>query len=372
MLILTWNCQGIGRSLTNQALGDLVQKRSPSIVYLMETKNNKVKLETICHRLKFNYGSYVDPERLAGGLALWWNNDVSVDVEFSHKNLIHIVITIKAESLRWAATFVYGCPTHAGKERVWGELRNIASFERLPWLCIGDFNQVLRVSDKVGGNIPDSGRIDAFHDMLNDCGLVDLECKGPRFTWRNNRTDGDFIMERIDMAFANVEWRVLFETALDFVEAAVGSDHNPLLLNTNYSLNKVRRPFRFESLWTTEEECQNIIWEAWPREVDGSEMLQMCKRLRGCKKNLVTWHRKNFGDLKLQIATIKEQLLGIQKENEKGFKSNNYVNEKVLVTKLGDLWQQESMFWHQRSRVNWLKVGDKNTRFFHLTTIQRR
>ncbi|KAF7150276.1 hypothetical protein RHSIM_Rhsim02G0151600 [Rhododendron simsii] len=190
MLILTWNCQGIGRSLTSQALGDLVQKRSPSIIYLMETKNNMVKLETIRHRLKFNYGSYVDP-----GLALWWNNDVSVDVEFSHKNLIHTVITIKAESLRWAATFVYGCPTHAGNERVWDELHDIASFERLPWLCIRDFNQVLRVSDKVGGNILDSGRIDAFHDMLNDCGLVDLECKAPRFTWRNNRTDGAFIME---------------------------------------------------------------------------------------------------------------------------------------------------------------------------------
>lgn len=30
------------------------------------------------------------------------------------------------------------------------------------------------------------------------------------------------------------------------------------------------------------------------------------------------------------------------------------------------------MLWHQRSRVNWLKMGDKNTRFFHLTTVHRR
>lgn len=125
--------------------------------------------------------------------------------------------------------------------------------------------------------------------MLNDCGLVDLECKGPRFTWRNNRTEGGFIMERIDLAFANLEWREKFDTALVFVEAAIGSDHNPLVLNTNFSLNKVRKPFRFESFWTTEEECHRIISTAWDKVVEGPDMLRLCKKLRGCKENLKVW-----------------------------------------------------------------------------------
>ncbi|KAF7131796.1 hypothetical protein RHSIM_Rhsim09G0065000 [Rhododendron simsii] len=178
MLILTWNCQGIGRTLTSQALGDMVRRNRPSIVFLMETKNNKVKLETIRRRLNFEFSSYVDPEGLAGGTALWWNKDISVEVDFSNKNLVHTVLYDKAESSSWAATFVYGCPSCAGKEKVWNELRGIANSEILPWLCIGDFNQVLNAGDKFGGNTPDQGRIRAFHDMLNDCGLADLECKG--------------------------------------------------------------------------------------------------------------------------------------------------------------------------------------------------
>ncbi|KAH7860566.1 hypothetical protein Vadar_014937 [Vaccinium darrowii] len=57
--------------LTSQALGDLVHKNRPSIVFLMESKNNKVKLETIRCKLGFDGSCYVDPEGLSGGLALW-------------------------------------------------------------------------------------------------------------------------------------------------------------------------------------------------------------------------------------------------------------------------------------------------------------
>lgn len=115
---------------------------------------------------------------------------------------------------------------------------------------------------KGGGNIPGQRRLGSFRDMLNDCGLVDLEFKGPKFTWRNNRSAENLIMERIDLAFANAKWREEFDQAMVFVEAAVGSDHNPLILNTSFPLNRVGKPFRFESFWTTEESCKPVIEEA--------------------------------------------------------------------------------------------------------------
>ncbi|PRQ18871.1 putative RNA-directed DNA polymerase [Rosa chinensis] len=43
-----------------------------------------------------------------------------------------------------------------------------------------------------------------------------------------------------------------------------------------------------------------------------------------------------------------------------------------IMEKISSLWRIEEQYWHQMSRINWLKVGDSNSRFFHLTTIHRR
>ncbi|KAF7129888.1 hypothetical protein RHSIM_Rhsim10G0112100 [Rhododendron simsii] len=349
MLILAWNCQGIGRTLTSQALGDLVRKNRPSIVFLMETKNNKIKLETIRRNLKFDSSTYVEPEGLSGGLALWWNKEVELDVELATKNFMHVIVSDKSVSSCWATTFIYGCPTRAGRALVWEDIRRIARSERLPWLCMGDFNQVLRGEDKMGGVMPSQNQISSFHEMISECGLIDLEFKGPKFTWRNNRSADSLIMERIDMAFTNAQWRELNDQAMVFVEAAVG----------------------FESLWVTDEECKEVVSTAWSQACEGTVMNRVCKKLRRCKEELKDWSRQKFGNLRIRIATTKEKLLEVQKRLEYGFNTDIMALERTLIKQLEDLWQKDAMYWHQRSRIKWLQMGDKNSRFFHLSTIQQ-
>ncbi|KAG5535869.1 hypothetical protein RHGRI_023591 [Rhododendron griersonianum] len=285
---------------------------------------------------------------------------------------MHVVVNDKATNVYWTATFVYGCPSRSGRQEIWDCIKGIARSESLPWLCMGDFNQVLAADDKFGGHLPSQNALYSFHDMLSACGLVDLEFKGPKFTWRNNRSDSSFIMERIDMAFANSGWRELYEHAMIFVEPAVGSDHNPLTLNTDVPFNKVGKPFRFESFWLSDDECSLVILEAWNQGQEGPLMLSVCKKLRACKERLKEWSRKKFGDLRLKIAVKKDRMLEVQTMLEKGFDHQLAAEERSLERELEDLWQKDAMYWHQRSRIKWLQMGDKNSHFFHLSTIQRR
>lgn len=43
----------------------------------------------------------------------------------------------------------------------------------------------------------------------------------------------------------------------------------------------------------------------------------------------------------------------------------------AIRKKITELWKQEEIYWGQRSRVKWLNWGDKNSKKFHASTIQR-
>ena len=46
--------------------------------------------------------------------------------------------------------------------------------------------------------------------------------------------------------------------------------------------------------------------------------------------------------------------------------------EKSILVDLYNIVGKEEMFWRQRSRLMWMKERDKNTRFFHLSTMKHK
>ena len=55
-----------------------------------------------------------------------------------------------------------------------------------------------------------------------------------------------------------------------------------------------------------------------------------------------------------------------------GFTQETKLQERELLNQLNKRCDQEAIYWNKKSRVKWLKEGEKNTSFFHKSTIQHR
>ncbi|KAG5566622.1 hypothetical protein RHGRI_002248 [Rhododendron griersonianum] len=98
-------------------------------------------------------------------------------------------------------------------------------------------------------------------------------------------------------------------------------------------------------------------------------MFQLVQKLKKCKGALRPWSKMEFGNNVEKIKALKEHLALMQLHP---FSQEQFDKEKQLKEELEITMLREEMYLHQRSRINWLNFGDKNSAFFHATVIQRR
>jgi hypothetical protein len=75
-----------------------------------------------------------------------------------------------------------------------------------PWLYVGNFNEIINLSEQQGAFSKTMGQMEEFQRVLEDCLLSDLGFSGPKFTWSNGRDGATFTQERLDRVVANSEW----------------------------------------------------------------------------------------------------------------------------------------------------------------------
>ncbi|KAL7163112.1 hypothetical protein ACSBR2_039248 [Camellia fascicularis] len=331
----------------------------------METKNKAARLERVKRSLNFSHKCYVEPEGLLGGLALWWTDEVNIDLRFKSKNLIRGVVSPPDKLCNWAVVFVYAPPQRENRRGFWGQFKKMVSENKYPLLCIGDFNEIGAIEEKQGGVDCRMSQIQLFVELLSDCALMDLEFNGAPYTWSNNQLGENNIRERLDRVVATVDWRALYSCAQVFHEVQVGSDHCPIILNCCLPLKKIRRLFKFETMWSTSSDCVEIIRSKWASDVNGSNMFQLVHKLKECRSGLKEWSKLTFGNNKICFAQLKSELSKLQAQLMKiyEYRDSLRLSWNVLA--------REKMYLHQQSRIQWLNYGDKNSAFFHASMIQR-
>lgn len=258
MITLSWNYRGLGQAATVPALCELVRVRNPNVIFFSETLSLSVRFEALRVKLKFTNCFSVDYVGRSGGLAILWRNNISCSIVSYSNN--HIDVHVFYSLGDWRITGFYGLPERGRRQLFWNLLHTLASQSSLPWVCIGDFNDLLSSNDKRGRVEHPQWLVRGFRDAVSDCHLADNPLMGYPFTWFRGREADNMVEERLDRAMGNPDWYAKFPRAILQNLVAPVSDHNPILLDTNPRVgHSKRRTFRFENRWLMEGDLKNVV-----------------------------------------------------------------------------------------------------------------
>lgn len=141
------------------------------------------------------------------------------------------------------------------------------------------------------------------------------------------------------------------------------SDHCPMTVSLLNALPKVNKPFQYCNAWSNHPQFLEIVKSVWGVQLEGCRMLQAVWKMKALKRKLkelnvqyfrnviaeneenrkVLFHAKKFLQLNLQDPLLQqEEMIKYQ-----AFRKTSYLAE---------------IFWQQWSKVDWIKLGEDNTK----------
>ncbi|XP_042514311.1 uncharacterized protein LOC122088975 [Macadamia integrifolia] len=208
--------------------------------------------------------------------------------------------------------------------------------------------------------------------MVDALALIQIPSSGRKFTWANNRRRGN-VAAVLDRTFVNEEWMKIFDDCIQKVLIRVASDHAPLMACSVSSIKPKNYPLRLNSFWMDHHQFLDVIKEAWHNNFSGSPPFILAQKLKALKPIIKSWSREAFPNLDQEVITSKAELENIQRSiEEDGLTEQLFDQEADAKTKYWKAMENQEKLWLQKSRVRWLKEGDRCSRFFHVMTRIKR
>ncbi|KAG7599644.1 hypothetical protein ISN44_As06g038180 [Arabidopsis suecica] len=316
--------RGQGR-LSPKAKGEDINRRHKlDILFLVETKNKDAYVQNLGRELQFVHSFLVPPEGLSGGLAIFWKDTVKCDfLDTPTLNYTHMYVSEGPNT--FCLTYVYGNPERRPRQQMWQRMIN-----------------------------------------LSQAGLHEIRTYGGKYTWLGNRASGT-IKSKLDRALATTDWKEQYPKEIVQLLDWCGSDHRPLLLQTDNKKGKGKRLFRYDNRWRHNAEVHQVIQNTWQKSCHHLSPQDFNEALKRCRNGLSQWKSDHNNNSQKKIQQLQ---MVLQRLYNSSYLDYNSISEVKL--QLQHEYQMEEEYWRTKSRIQWLYLGDKNTRYFHERTKQRR
>ncbi|KAF8095241.1 hypothetical protein N665_0339s0108 [Sinapis alba] len=127
--------------------------------------------------------------------------------------MITCLIKLPFQSCAFGVSFILGSNCRKERRLLWDELETSSRLPQLcglPWIVMGDFNEIISPSEHSCGDQSTSSRgMRDFKECLQRCSLSDLQFSGTTFTWSNSS-----ISKKLDRVLCNQEWLEQFPESI--------------------------------------------------------------------------------------------------------------------------------------------------------------
>jgi hypothetical protein len=253
----------------------------------------------------------VDGVGLSGRIGLFWY-DVVVDIKSFNIHHIDAVVTTNWGGSPWRFTGFYGEPRRENRHQSWSLLRRLHALLRLPWICMGDFNETLYGLEHYSEHAREEWQMRAFQEATDDCELLDLRFSGAPYTWDNRHEGLANVKARIDRDFGDITLMQMFPIIkfrhIDLVE----SDHclvvAELRIHQAPHMRRSARSFRYKDVWQTHADYGKVVKELWEDAQHGLGLSGLMSSLNSIQLGLDKWGATTFGNFKKKMANLRREL----------------------------------------------------------------
>ncbi|KAJ6397271.1 hypothetical protein OIU84_020273 [Salix udensis] len=279
-------------------------------------------------------------------IVVGWNFDkFEVNMVHSSSQWITCDVLSLSSQDKIRLTFIYGSNSYKIRSSLWQYIKDVSIDNvNIPWALLGDFNAILRPSDRCGGSNAWLNHHNDFPNCIMQSSLQHLPYSGIHLSWHNGQSGDSTVMKKLDWVFGNLALSIKWPQSRVSFLPRQASDHSAMILNLEANQSRMKPSFKLLNQWAKHEDFLDIVRCVWNQRIVGNPLFQFTTKLSMLKIQFGRKHQHSTSHIAYRVFKAKgaweeaqrllDKRLGILLENCKML-----MGELILTGTPSGIWQ---------------------------------